>query len=123
MWTYPLNSPSTWRGGRGSVVAVAGAQLDNNFAEDAIPEAGYSALEPESLVGLFGPHGVPSELRERIAAIFGPLSRLTPAFSTRLAATGQIVNVRGPVEFSAGIEDQRAKLGVIAETLGIKSAQ
>jgi tripartite-type tricarboxylate transporter receptor subunit TctC len=46
-----------------------------------------------------------------------------PVIATRLAATGQLVNVRGPAEFAAAIEQQRAKLAEIAKILGIKSAQ
>ena len=45
----------------------------------------------------------------------------TPHIATR--ATGQLVNVRGPAEFAAAIEQQRAKLAEIAKILGIKSAQ
>src|SRR5262244_3568340 len=88
-----------------------------------VMEAGYPALEMESLVGLFGPRGMPSELRERIAVILGEVAAADPVIATRLAVTGQIVNVRGPVEFAAAIEQQRAKLAEIAKILGIKSAQ
>ena len=88
-----------------------------------VKEAGYPALELESLVGLFGPRGMPSELRERIAAILGEVAAADPVIATRLAVTGQIVNVRGPAEFTAAIEQQRAKLAEIAKILGIKSDQ
>ena len=88
-----------------------------------VKEAGYPALELESLVGLFGPRGMPSELRERIAVILGEVAAADPVIATRLAVTGQIVNVRGPAEFAAAIEQQRAKLAEIAKILGIKSAQ
>jgi hypothetical protein len=34
-----------------------------------------------------------------------------------MAATGQVVDARGPAEFAAVIEQQRAKLGAVAEAL------
>ena len=46
-----------------------------------------------------------------------------PVIATRLAATGQSVNVRGPAEFAAAIDELRAKLAATAKTLGIKPAR
>ncbi len=46
-----------------------------------------------------------------------------PAIATRLAATGQVVTIRGPAEFAAAIAELRAKLAATAKVLGIKSAQ
>ena len=86
-------------------------------------EAGYPALELESLVGLFGPRGMPGELRERIADDLRAVAAADPVIATRLAATAQIVNVRGPAEFAAGIAQQRAKLAAVAKALDIKPAQ
>jgi tripartite-type tricarboxylate transporter receptor subunit TctC len=86
-----------------------------------VVEAGYAALELESVVGLFGPRGMALELRERIAADLAAV--VDPLVKERLEATGQIVNLRGPAEFAAGVEEQRAKLAAIAKVLGIKSAQ
>jgi hypothetical protein len=37
--------------------------------------------------------------------------------------TGQIVDLRGPHEFAAGIKEIRDQLAAIAQTLGIKAAQ
>jgi tripartite-type tricarboxylate transporter receptor subunit TctC len=86
-----------------------------------VVEAGYPALELESVVGLFGPRGMAMDLRERIA---GDLAAVVdPVIRERLEATGQIVNVRGPAEFAAAVGEQRAKLAAIAKVLGIKSAQ
>jgi hypothetical protein len=46
-----------------------------------------------------------------------------PVIATRLAATGQAVNVRGPAEFAAAIDELRAKLAATAKTLGVKPAR
>jgi tripartite-type tricarboxylate transporter receptor subunit TctC len=86
-----------------------------------VVEAGYPALELESVVGLFGPRGMALDLRERIAADLAAV--VDPLVKERLEATGQIVNIRGPAEFAARVEEQRAKLAAIAKVLGIKSAQ
>jgi hypothetical protein len=37
---------------------------------------------------------------------------------TRPEATGQIVDIRGPAEFAAGIKVMRDQLAAIAKTLG-----
>ena len=110
--------------GRVKVLAVTSRERAPGAPEVAtVREAGYPALEMESLVGLFGPRGMPSELRERIAVALGEVAVADPVIATRLAATGQLVNVRGPSEFAAAIEQQRAKLAEIAKILGIKSVQ
>jgi tripartite-type tricarboxylate transporter receptor subunit TctC len=85
-------------------------------------EAGFPALEVEGLVGLFGPAGMPLDLRERIAADIRAIAA-DPAISSRLAGTAQVVNPGGPAEFAAAVEDQRAKIAKIAQTLGLKPKQ
>jgi len=86
-------------------------------------EAGFPFLGIESLIGLFGPRGMPNGLREKIAGDIKAVVAADPSIATRLAATGQIVDVRGPAEFAAGIKEMRDQLASIAETLGIKAAQ
>jgi tripartite-type tricarboxylate transporter receptor subunit TctC len=82
----------------------------------------FPALEVEGLVGLFGPAGMPLDLRERIAADIRAIAA-DPAISSRLAGTAQVVNPGGPAEFAAAVEDQRAKIAKIAQTLGLKPKQ
>jgi len=86
-------------------------------------EAGFPALEVEGLVGLFGPRGMPGELRERIAADVKAAFAADPAIATRLAATGQVVNPGGPAEFGAAIKVQRDKVAGIAQALGLRPKQ
>ena len=80
-------------------------------------EAGYPELAIDGLIGFFGPPNMPTELRQRIAADIGAVADETMA--QRLAATGQVVNVAGPMAFAAAIDKQRAKLASIANELGI----
>jgi tripartite-type tricarboxylate transporter receptor subunit TctC len=108
--------------GRVKVLAVTSSRRAPTAPEiPTVAEAGYPSLQLESVVGLFGPRGMPADLRERIAADLA--SVLDPIIRERLEATGQIVNLRGPTEFGAAIADQRAKLAAIAKVLGIKPAQ
>jgi tripartite-type tricarboxylate transporter receptor subunit TctC len=107
--------------GRVKVLAVTGRGRAPTAPEiPTVVEAGYPALQMESVVGLFGPRGMVLELRERIARELAAV--LDPIIRERLEATGQIVDVRGPSEFAAAIAEQRAKLAAIATVLGIKSA-
>jgi tripartite-type tricarboxylate transporter receptor subunit TctC len=80
-------------------------------------EAGFGAMSFDGLVGLFGPPGMPLELRQRIAADIRAVADQTIA--DRLATTGQIMNIGGPEEFGASIDAQRAKLAAFAKDLGI----
>src|SRR5262249_4252627 len=110
--------------GRVKVVAVTSRVRASTVPEvPTVVEAGYPALALDGLVGLFGPRGMLSELRERIATDFRAVAAADTLIATRLEATGQIVDIRGPAEFAAGVEEQRAKLAAIAKTLGIKPAQ
>jgi tripartite-type tricarboxylate transporter receptor subunit TctC len=85
-----------------------------------VKEAGYDELTFDGLVGLFGPFGMPNELRERIAADVRSVVAADPVIGERLAATGQILNIGGPAEFARATEEQRDKVATIAHELGIK---
>jgi tripartite-type tricarboxylate transporter receptor subunit TctC len=86
-----------------------------------VTEAGHPELAFDGLVGFFGPPGMPLELRERIAADVRAVMDAT--IESRLITTGQILNLGGPAEFAAAIEEQRARLAAIAKDLGIKPSQ
>ena len=82
-----------------------------------VAEAGYPALSIDGLVGLFGPTGMPLELRERITADIRAVVDKT--IEDRLSTTGQLINVGGPEEFGKSIDEQRAKVAAFAKELGI----
>jgi 3-mercaptopyruvate sulfurtransferase SseA len=65
---------------------------------------------------------MPNAQREGIAADVRAAVAADPTIATRLAATGQIVDIRGPAEFAAGIKEMREQLAGIAQALGIKAA-
>ena len=82
-----------------------------------VKEAGYQALALDGLVGLFGPAGMPLELRRRITADVAAVADAT--IKDRLAATGQLLNVGGPEAFAKSIDQQRAAVADFAKALGI----
>src|SRR5580692_6181168 len=82
-----------------------------------VSEAGYPALTIDGLVGLFGPPGMPLDLRQRITADIRAV--VDPTIEDRLTITGQITNIGGPEEFGKSIDEQRAKIADFARQLGI----
>ncbi len=83
-----------------------------------LKEAGYPSLTLDGLVGLFGPPGMPLELRERITADIRAVA--DSSIADRLALTGQIMNIGGPEEFAKSVEEQRAEVAAFAAELGLK---
>lgn len=88
-----------------------------------VAEAGFPFLGLDSLIGVFGPRRMANATRDGIAADIKAVIAADPTFATRLEATGQVVDVRGPAEFSAGIKEMRDQLASISQTLGVKAAQ
>jgi tripartite-type tricarboxylate transporter receptor subunit TctC len=82
-----------------------------------VREAGQPALTVDGLVGLFGPTGMPLELRQQITADIRAVADATIA--DRLNTTGQIMNIGGPEEFAKSIDEQRAQIAAFAKQLGI----
>jgi tripartite-type tricarboxylate transporter receptor subunit TctC len=108
----------------GKIKVLAVTNTTRSPADPAIPtvaEAGYPALTLDGLVGLFGPTGMPLDLRQRITADFRAVADRTIA--DRLSVTGQILNIGGPEEFAASIDEQRGKIAAFAKELGIKPMQ
>jgi tripartite-type tricarboxylate transporter receptor subunit TctC len=84
-------------------------------------EAGFPELAFDGLHGFFGPPEMAPAVRERIAADVQAVADQTVA--ARLLATGQLINIGGPAEFAASVDEQRAKLAEVAEELGLKASQ
>ena len=84
-----------------------------------VAEAGYPELAFEGFAGFFGSRGLPTELRDRIAADIRAVAA-DPGLIDRLAAVGQLARGTTPAEFSAMMEEQRAKMASIVKSLGAK---
>jgi len=82
-----------------------------------VAEAGYPALTIDGLVGLFGPTGMPLELRQHITADIRAV--VDPTIEDRLTTTGQLTNIGGSEEFGKSVDEQRAKVAAFAKELGI----
>ena len=82
-----------------------------------VEEAGQPALTIDGLVGLFGPSGMPLDLRQHIAGDFRAVADAT--IKDRLATTGQLLNIGGPEEFAKSSDEQRAQVAAFAKELGV----
>jgi len=118
MASYAILQPQA-QAGRIKILVVNGRQRAPILPE--IPtavEAGFPALELDGLVGLFGPRGIASDVRDKIAADV-VAAAADPAIAARLAGTAQVLNPGGAAEFAADIERQRAQNAAIARTIGL----
>jgi tripartite-type tricarboxylate transporter receptor subunit TctC len=88
-----------------------------------VAEAGYPALTLESIGGIFGPRGMPLATRQQVAADVRAVVESDPTIAQKLEATGQVIDLRGPTEFTAGIKELRDQLDGIAKLLDMKAAQ
>jgi tripartite-type tricarboxylate transporter receptor subunit TctC len=109
--------------GRAKLIAVTNTQRAPTLPDmPTVAEAGFAALTFDGLSGLFGPLSMTAAARERIAADIRKVVA-EPAIKDRLAATAQVVTPGTAAEFGSSLEEQRAKLGAVAQQLGIKAAQ
>ncbi len=110
--------------GRIKVLVVTSKQRALGAPEIATAaEAGYPALTMETAGGLYGPKGMPENLREKIATDFRNVAENDPVIAKRLADTGQIMTLRGPAQFATSIREQNDQLAGIAKTLGLNTAR
>jgi tripartite-type tricarboxylate transporter receptor subunit TctC len=87
-----------------------------------IYEAGFPPLAFETTAGLYGPAGVPRDLRERLAKdVITVVSE--PAITERLVATGQAVNLGGPDELAQTLRQQAEQMATVAKALGLKAGK
>ncbi len=88
-----------------------------------VTEAGFPDLQLDGLVGFFGGPDMPLSLRERIAADVRAVGSDDPIIVDRMNLTGQLLDLSGPAQFQAEIDDQRKRVGAAAKTLGITPTQ
>ena len=109
-----------WRADRIKLIA-----LNNKARTSLVPgiptalEEGYPSLVFEGLHGLIGLKTMSKEHKERIAADFKEAAA-DGSIGARLAATGSVINVGGPDEFSAAIEEQRATIAATVKAINFK---
>jgi tripartite-type tricarboxylate transporter receptor subunit TctC len=81
-------------------------------------EAGFPTLTVDGLFGFFGWRGMPSELRDRIAADVGQAAQ-DPALASRLANVGLIVTAGTTNELTVAMAEQRTQVDNVASILGL----
>ena len=85
----------------------------------SVAEAGYPDLAVQTTSGLYGPAGMPLELRKRIAAdVIAAASDTT--ISERIAATGQDMVPAGPEELAQTLRRQADQAAAVAKVLGLQ---
>ncbi len=106
--------------GKARVLAV-GSSERSSILPDAptAAESGFPILTTETTSGLYGPAGMPLDLRKRIAADVMEATR-DPVVQQRLIATGQGPNPQGPEELAQALKRQEEAAAAIARELGIK---
>ena len=87
-----------------------------------ISEAGYPDLDHAGLIGVFGPRGMPLDLRKQVAADIDAAGS-TGEISARLNSTAQLPAYAGPEELEKSVAEMAAKLEGAARTLEMKKKQ
>jgi tripartite-type tricarboxylate transporter receptor subunit TctC len=82
-------------------------------------ESGHPDLTLDGLVGLFGPRGMPNDLRDRIARDVIEAAS-DPEVSAKINQTAQIVRPGGPEEFAKEMAAQIKRVSESAEAAGAK---
>jgi tripartite-type tricarboxylate transporter receptor subunit TctC len=85
----------------------------------SLAEAGFPELAVQTTSGLYGPTGMPLDLRKRIAAdVIAVASE--PTISQRIAATGQDMVLAGPDELAQTLKAQAEQAARVAQVLGLQ---
>ena len=105
--------------GKIRIVAIASRQRSPLFKDiPSVVEAGYPGLAVETTAGLYGPKGMPPELRKRIGAdVIAVLS--DPALTEKISSTGQDIRPGGPEDLAATLQQQVANTAAVAKILGM----
>lgn len=108
--TTPAILMSTVQSGKARLLMVTNRQRSPIAPEvPTAEEAGFPELTFEGVVGFFGNRDLTVTLRDRIASDIAAVA-VNPEIGSRLRAAGIAVRVEGPAQFSAAIEEQRAKV-------------
>jgi tripartite-type tricarboxylate transporter receptor subunit TctC len=87
-----------------------------------VAEAGYANIPQSGPTGFFGWRGMPSDLRDRIAADVREVAK-DADIGQRLAKIGSVVRGSTPAEFTAAIEQQRQSIAAVAKMIGTKPSR
>ena len=106
--------------GRVKLLAVAFSKRSDLAPKTpSVVEAGFPTLQSVSLVGAWGPRGMPLDLRRRIAADFIQQAS-DPEIARRLRAAAQMLDPTGPEEFAEGLRQLNAQVAGVAKLVGVE---
>lgn len=80
-------------------------------------ESGFPDLTFDGVTGFFGPRGMSTEMRDRLAQDIRAVTEIQ-SVRDRLPPLGIVARASTPAEFAAAIEEQRAKIASIAAAIG-----
>jgi tripartite-type tricarboxylate transporter receptor subunit TctC len=80
-------------------------------------ESGFPDLTFDGVTGFFGPRGMSTEMRDRLAHDIRAVTEIQ-SVRDRLPPLGIVARASTPAEFAAAIEEQRAKMALIAAAIG-----
>jgi tripartite-type tricarboxylate transporter receptor subunit TctC len=78
-----------------------------------VTESGFPEFTFGGLLGIFGPKGMPSAIREQVAQDVSAIVQ-EPEVAQRLTSVGLVARGGTPAEFDAVLTEQRAKWATIA---------
>jgi tripartite-type tricarboxylate transporter receptor subunit TctC len=85
-------------------------------------EAGFPELTIDGLSGFFGAPGMSTAVRDKISADVQAVSR-EPEIRSRIEALGQQTIGNSAAEFTAALDEQRARAKEVAEVINLKAGQ
>ena len=106
MSSYATMMPLVQAGKLRVLAVTSRKRVDVATDVPTVAEAGFPYLGLDSLIGMYGPRGMTSALRESIAADVRAVVTADPTIASRLAATGQVVDLRGPARLIFAILKQ-----------------
>jgi tripartite-type tricarboxylate transporter receptor subunit TctC len=116
---YAIMRPQV-QNGKVKIIAITNSERAPTLPDvPTAKEAGHPALTIDGLVGLFGPRGMPNDLRDRIAKDVIEAAS-DPDVAAKINQTAQIVRPGGPEEFAREIAEQIKRVSDSAQAAGVK---
>ena len=101
-------------------LAVAGARRASTMPDlPTMEEAGYPGVEMSTWYGLFGPKGMPQEVRDTWQQAIAKIVAI-PDVSERMRAVGGEPRGSTPEEFADFVKSENKRMKTLVDTLGIQ---
>jgi tripartite-type tricarboxylate transporter receptor subunit TctC len=116
---YAIMRPQV-QNGKVKIIAITNTERAPTLPDvPTAKESGHAALSIDGLVGLFGPRGMPNDLRDKIARDVIEAAS-DPEVAAKINQTAQIVRPGGADEFAREIAEQVKRVSESAEAAGFK---